>query len=520
MTSERQAELPNGWRRCALPRFTRIVMGQSPPSTTYNHRGDGLPFYQGKGEFGDLYPTLNQYCSEPNKVARQGAILLSVRAPVGPTNLVQRDCCIGRGLAAIHSAGGIAPKFLLYLFRSIEPVLSGKGTGSTFKAITKGFVEGLEFNLPPLPEQDRIVARIEELFSELDQGIESLKTARAQLNVYRQAVIKHAFEGKLTAQWREENKDTLGTPEQLLARIKQERAVRYEQQLKEWNAAVKTWEESGKSGVKPSKPAGFKPPVPIVQRELTELPDIPQLWQYVRLSEIALIGSGMSVSKSRKPANPFEIPYLSVANVQRGELDLSKVKTMTIEHSQLPRLALRRWDVLFNEGGDRDKLGRGWVWESQIEPCITQNHVFRASPFCESHPHAKWISYWGNTFGQLYFEAQGTQTTNLASINKTVLSRFPIPLPPTTEQEEIIRRLESQTAIINHLEQDVTISLEQLNALRQSILKKAFAGELVTQHPHDEPASVLLDRIKTEKEQASKGGGATKRTRKRRKTAA
>ena len=202
MTSERHAELPNGWRRCALPEFTRIVMGQSPPSTTYNHRGDGLPFYQGKGEFGDLYPSLNQYCSEPNKVAKQGAVLLSVRAPVGPTNIAQRDCCIGRGLAAIHSAGGLAPKFLLYLFRSIEPVLSGKGTGSTFKAITKGFVEGLEFNLPPLPEQDRIVTKIQELFSELDKGVESLKTARAHLNAYRQAVLKHAFEGKLTAQWR------------------------------------------------------------------------------------------------------------------------------------------------------------------------------------------------------------------------------------------------------------------------------------------------------------------------------
>ena len=164
---------------------------------------------------------------DPQKVAKQGATLLSVRAPVGPTNLARRDCCIGRGLAGLHPCEEIEPKFLLYLFRNIEPVLSGKGTGSTFKAITKGFIEDLEFNLPPLAEQHRIVAKIEELFSELDKGVESLETARTQIKVYRQAVLKHAFEGKLTARWREENKDKLETPEQLLARIKQERKARY-----------------------------------------------------------------------------------------------------------------------------------------------------------------------------------------------------------------------------------------------------------------------------------------------------
>ena len=279
--------IPNGWQQCVLPDFAHIVMGQSPPSTTYNRSGDGLPFFQGKAEFGDLYPTVNIYCSQPNKIAKQGATLLSVRAPVGPTNLAQQDCCIGRGLAAIHSCGGIAPKFLLHLFRSIEPEISDKGTGSTFKAITKGFVEGLHFGLPPLNEQRRIVAKIEELFSELDKGIESLKAARAKLNVYRQAVLKYAFEGKLTAQWREENKDKLETPEQLLARIKQEREARYEQQLKEWKAALKKWEESGKSGKKPAKPKPVNDPSPISQEDREHLLDLPDRWGRCCMNHIA-----------------------------------------------------------------------------------------------------------------------------------------------------------------------------------------------------------------------------------------
>ena len=136
--------------------------------------------------------------------------------------------------------------------------------------------------VPPAREQVRIVAKVEELFSELDKGIESLKTARTQLKIYRQAVLKHAFEGKLTAQWREENKDKLETPEQLLARIKQERAARYEQLLKEWEAAVKEWEAKGKPGKKPLRPK--KPP------EIADIPDdvrakLPQLpsWEWAKL---------------------------------------------------------------------------------------------------------------------------------------------------------------------------------------------------------------------------------------------
>ena len=397
------------------------------------------------------------------------------------------------------------------MYRDHVSVLSA---GVNINNLRREHIEGIPLPVAPLTEQYRIVAKIEELFSELDKGVESLKTAREKLKVYRQALLKQAFEGKLTEQWRKENKDKLETPEQLLSRISTERNRCYQRQIKEWSAAVRTWEESGKSGIKPLKPAGFKPSVQIVQSELTELPDIPQLWQYVRLSEIALIGSGMSVNKSRKFANPIEIPYLSVANVQRGELDLSKVRTMEIEHSQLPRLALRRWDVLFNEGGDRDKLGRGWVWESQIKPCITQNHVFRSSPFFKSHPHSKWISHWGNTFGQLYFEAQGKQTTNLASINKTVLSRFPIPMPPIAEQEELVRLVEERFVATERSERSIDATLKQAETLRQSILKKAFAGQLVAQDPHDEPASVLLDIIRAEREQAVKNN-VPRKTKKR-----
>lgn len=503
--------LPEGWQRCRLPDFVALEMGQSPPSRTYNDQGVGLPFFQGKAEFGDLYPSIEKYCSEPNKIAQSGATLLSVRAPVGPTNLAPEKCCIGRGLAALHPEGGMDSKFVLYLFRSIEPELSSVGTGSTFKAVTKSFLQGLEVDLPPIQEQTRIVAKVEELLSELDNGVANLERARQQLAIYRQTLLKQAFEGKLTARWREEQRDRLEDPGQLLDHIREERRRRDKEALGVWQQQVACWEGRDKLGPRPTRPKKYKQLDPVSPEELEALPEFPKAWRCVRLAEIAHIGSGMSVSSRRKIEDPIEVPYLRVANVQRGYLDLCEIKSMRVERTQLHRLALAEWDVLFNEGGDRDKLGRGWIWQGQIDPCITQNHVFRASPVLPSETHAKWISYWGNSFGQRYFDRQGKQTTNLASINKTVLSRFPVPLPSMREQIEIIQTLEARMTVVDRLDDEIETSFARLDVLRQSILKRAFTGKLVAQNRTEEPASTLLERIARERK-AIKNGKKKRKT--------
>src|ERR1035438_2753026 len=119
--------------------------------------------------------------------------------------------------------------------------------------------------------------------------------------------------------------------------------------------------------------------------------------------------------------NPIELPYLRVANVLRGFLDLGEMKTIRVEKDRVAGYLLHAGDILFTEGGDRDKLGRGWIWEGQIKRCVHQNHVFRARPFDPLLASPKLVSYWGNTFGQRFFLKHGKQTTNLASINRSVL---------------------------------------------------------------------------------------------------
>ncbi len=170
-----------------------IIAGQSPESKYYNSTGEGIPFFQGKADFGELYPKVRVYCSSPTKIAQYNDILLSVRAPVGPTNLSPGTVCIGRGLAAIRPDDSLDLKYLLYYFRYFETQLSAKGTGTTFKAINQKLIKNLEIPIPPLNEQFRIVAHIEELFSELDKAVDTLKTTKEQLEVYRQAVLVDIF---------------------------------------------------------------------------------------------------------------------------------------------------------------------------------------------------------------------------------------------------------------------------------------------------------------------------------------
>lgn len=401
-----------------------------------------------------------------------------VFAKIGAAVALNRRAILTAPSLIDNNAMGLVPsdatlsKFVFYFMCQID--LGARTRGGNVPSLRKGDVEEIAFPLPPLAEQRRIVAKIEELFSELDQGIENLKQARAQLAVYRQSLLKHAFEGKLTAAWRAMHAAQIETPRQLLERLRAERR--------------KSWTGKGKYQ-EPADP------------EVDGLPEIPADWKWARLDLIGMVEGGMSVSKDRQLDVPMDVPYLRVANVQRGRLNLETMKTMKIEARDLNGLRLKKGDILFNEGGDRDKLGRGWVWEGQIDPCITQNHVFRVSPLFTDSISSEFVSHWGNTFGQQFFLDHGKQTTNLASINKAVLSRLPVPLPSPEEQREITAQIEIHSSAIDRTEADIEINLQKAEALRQSILKKAFSGELVPQDPADEPASALLARLRAERAQ-------------------
>ena len=252
--------LPNSWVWTKLSALGDIVAGGTPSTKEPTYWKNEINWISPADLTGFSAKTIKRgtksiskigLSNSSAKVMPAGSVHFSTRAPIGYVVISSEPLATNQGFKSLVPASGIFNEYVYYYLMASRDYARKRASGTTFLELSGRAFGDLPIPLAPIAEQRRIAAKIEELFSELDKGVESLKTARAQLNVYRQAVLKHAFEGKLTDQWREENKDKLETPGQLLARIKQEREARYRQQLQEWKAAVKEWEDSGKSGKRP-----------------------------------------------------------------------------------------------------------------------------------------------------------------------------------------------------------------------------------------------------------------------------
>lgn len=194
------SDVPQNWGRAKLGEIFHLEMGQSPNSDSYNSQREGLPFYQGKTDFGSFVPSPRVWCSSPMKIAESGDVLVSVRAPVGPTNYTNERCCIGRGLAAVRPLGGMHTEFVLWWLRAYETQIAEMGTGTTFTAVSKKNLEPFMIVIPPLSEQNRILDKIKELMNLCD----SLETQLALSNSLSTAARRSAVDAISTAQSQDE----------------------------------------------------------------------------------------------------------------------------------------------------------------------------------------------------------------------------------------------------------------------------------------------------------------------------
>ena len=468
-------QLPKGWVWTQVGQIGEVILGQSPPSSTYNKKGDGLPFYQGKMEFGKIYPTPRKWCTAPKKIAEKGDVLISVRAPVGPTNICPEKSCIGRGLAAIRGLGGIDSFFILYLMRTFENVITGKGTGTTFKAIRGKQLREFEIPLPPLSEQGRIVAKIEELLTQLDAGLESLKKIKTQLKRYRQAILEYAFEGKLTAEWREQHKDELKPDNKLL-----------EQKKKELEKA----EDIGKK---------YKELTSVDTSNLSELPDG---WEWTTIENVAKnekgsIRMGPFGSQLKKAELTDEgVRVLWIENIVNNKFEYKKGKFITEEkYEQLKGFTVTPGELLITMMGT---IGRVAIVPNDIGKAIISSHLLRIkldNQLCEPK-YLKYVILSENSKKQMDKKSRGVV---MKGLNTKIIKSIFFPLPPLPEQHKIVKEIEHHLSLVDNIEKVVMQSLKQSERLHQSVLKKAFEGRLVPQDPNDEPAEKLLERIEENK---------------------
>ena len=499
-------ELPAGWIEAKASDVCEIEMGQSPPSSTYNENGEGLPFFQGKAEFGELYPEIRKWCSSPVKVANKKDVLLSVRAPVGPTNFAPEKCCIGRGLAALSPKNGISSRYVLYAMRFLVEGLVRQSTGSTFDAITKNIVVNFSIPLAPTSEQQRIVSKIEELFSKLDAGISALERAKANLKRYRASVLKSAVEGKLTEAWRAENPDH-EPASKLLERILAERRQRWEQEQ------LANYKEKDK---KPPKNWKNKYKVP-VKPDTANLPELPEGWCWATLEQVLSRSEyGTSVKCSYKKT---EVPVLRIPNIKDGRIDLRDLKYSTKKLPLDQENALQVGDLLIcRTNGSISLIGKVALVENDLPSLFAFASYLLRFRFVISDILSKWAMLCLSSHqGRVFIESNAASSAGQHNISLSLMHGMKIPLPPLEEQAEIVNMIDEKTSVIDNEFLIAENCVGKASALRQAILKQAFEGRLVPQDPNDEPAEKLLERIQAERKKA--GNTAKTRIRKtRRKT--
>ena len=364
------------------------------------------------------------------------------------------------------------------------------------------------FDLPPLNEQHRIVAKIEELFSELDKGIESLKTAREQLKVSRQSLLKHAFEGKLTEQWRKDNADHLETADELLERIKQEREARYQQQLDDWKAAVKQWEIDGKEGKKPSKPSKTKDVARISVDELVSFSKLPDQWIWLKYGDLC---SKVRNGISKKPSGAEGEKIFRISAVRPMQFNMIDYRFIENSNGQFDGYLLHAGDLVFTRyNGSRQYVGVCAEYKSE-KRFLFPDKLVQTRPDLPSLLSSFLEKAINSGTSRKFIESKIRTTAGQSGVSGSDIKNIPIPICSFEEQNEIVKTLEASLSIIEQKESVIDESLKKSEALRQSILKKAFSGQLVAQDPNDEPASVLLERIAQEKQQAAAKAKPTKK---------
>ena len=328
--------------------------------------------------------------------------------------------CVGEFLVLRCHQGQLSPEFLELLMRSKQVIdaVDASTFGAKMPRANWDFIGNMLSPVPPLDEQAAIVRYLDDA----DQRIRAYVSAK----------------------------------ERLIALLEEERqAVIHQAVTKGLDPNVKL------------KPSGVE-----------WLGDVPEHWEVTRLKKVATIQAGLTLGKAYKSTELIERPYLRVANVQSGHLDLSEITTVQVPLADVKKTTLEIGDVLMTEGGDIDKLGRGCMWQGEIPGCLHQNHVFAVRPNPTDLKPALLEALMGTMQGRNYFHATAKQTTNLAATNRTTLGEFPMCLPSIREQQAIVEHVTKESSTRDAAIDRARRQIELIEEYRTRLIADVVTGKI------------------------------------------
>jgi type I restriction enzyme S subunit len=436
--------LPTSWSIANLDEIGEIISGGTP-STKIPEYWDGniswitpadLSGYNKKRiDSGRKSISEKGLKNSSARLMPKGSVLFSSRAPIGYVVIANKEVCTNQGFKSIVPNKMVTSDFLYYYLKTSKRKAEELASGTTFKEISIKGMTQLDVPLPPLPEQHRIVAKLEELFSQLDSAVAALKIAKEQVKTYKQSVLKYAFEGRLGMQ----------------------------------NVECK------------------------MQNEETGLPEG---WKWVKLIDFGKWTGGGTPSKSKPEYwNEGEILWVSPKDMKYKIINetIDKITLKSVDESSAK--LINQESVLFVV---RSGILRRTLPVAICRKPFTVNQDLQAfTP--NKNLSVDYVYWWVTYHGDSIIKSCSKNGTTVESIESSLLKNYLIPLCSVIVQEQIVLEIESRFSEVENLEKTIDLSLIQAESLRQSILKKAFEGRLVPQDPNDEPAEKLLERIKREK---------------------
>lgn len=420
---------------------------------------------------------------------KDGDIVISRAGSIGYSSLISNPKKSVFASYLIRFRPLIYKKYLNYFLSTPAywEAISEGSSGIAVQNVNATTLSAIKLPVAPENEQIRIVEKLEELLSDLDNGVAELKAAQTKLTQYRQSLLKSAVEGTLTQEWREANAHKITeTGEQFLARILKERRARWEQQKLEEFASKKQT---------PPKDWQKKYPEP-VKPDTSDLPELPKGWVWASVDQLAWKKRYGSSSKTDDRSNG--VPVLRMGNIQDGQIDYTNLKYLPVDHDEFPDLLLSDGDLLFNRTNSAELVGKTAIFRDIGTPCSYASYLISVT-FCDSYQPDLAAYFINSVFGKAWLATVVNQTAGQANVNGTKLGELAMPVPPVKEQLEIINQMISEKGHVQSQLRNVELGIKQSEAQRKNILKDAFSGRLVEQNSDDEAASILLEKIEAER---------------------